>query len=277
MKTSFVNNCVFIVVVLIFACNTFPYKKTNNYYKQQAKQLVKELKAKPYDVADTINGINAPEWVGTTNFDLRKPNFVIIHHTAQNSCEQTLKTFTLERTKVSAHYVICKDGTVHHMLNDYFRAWHGGIAKWGNNSDINSSSIGIEIDNNGFEPFEPQQINSLLNLLATLKNKYKIPVTNFIGHGDIAPKRKVDPNINFPWATLAQNGYGVWFNPSSAISLQNNISVPYALALIGYDIKDTTAAMLAFKRHFRQDSTATINEDDKSVMAQIIQHKLELK
>jgi len=277
MKNSFHRYYLFIAVVLVLACNTFPYKETNSYYKQQAKQLIKELKAKPFDVADSINGINAPQWVGTTNFDLRKPNFVIIHHTAQNSCEQTLKTFTLERTKVSAHYVICKDGTVHHMLNDYFRAWHGGIAKWGNNSDINSSSIGIEIDNNGFEPFEPQQINSLLNLLATLKNKYKIPVANFIGHGDIAPKRKVDPNINFPWATLAQNGYGVWFNPSPEYTLQNNISVPYALALIGYDVKDTTAAMLAFKRHFRQDSTATISEDDKSVMAQIILQKLELK
>jgi N-acetylmuramoyl-L-alanine amidase len=277
MKKAFLRYYLFFVVVIVFACNTFPYKETNSYYKQQAKQLIKELKAKPFDVADSINGINAPQWVGTTNFDLRKPNFVIIHHTAQNSCEQTLKTFTLERTKVSAHYVICKDGTVHHMLNDYFRAWHGGIAKWGNNSDINSSSIGIEIDNNGFEPFEPQQINSLLNLLATLKNKYKIPVANFIGHGDIAPKRKVDPNIHFPWATLAQNGYGVWFNPSPEFALQNNISVPYALALIGYDVKDTTAAMLAFKRHFRQDSTATITEDDKSVMAQIILQKLELK
>jgi N-acetylmuramoyl-L-alanine amidase len=277
MNNSFHKYYLFIAVVLVLACNTFPYKETNLFYKQQAKQMVKDLKAKPFDVSDSLNGINAPMWVGTTNFDLRKPNFVIIHHTAQNSCEQTLRTFTLERTKVSAHYVICKDGTVHHMLNDYFRAWHGGIAKWGNNSDINSSSIGIEIDNNGFEPFEPQQINSLLNLLAILKNKYKIPVANFIGHGDIAPKRKVDPNINFPWSLLAQQGYGVWYNPNLNYTLQNNISVPYALALIGYDVKDTTAAMLAFKRHFRQDSTAIINDDDKSVMAQIIQNKLEIK
>jgi len=277
MNNSFHKYYLFIAVVLVLACNTFPYKETNLFYKQQAKQMVKDLKAKPFDVSDSLNGINAPMWVGTTNFDLRKPNFVIIHHTAQNSCEQTLRTFTLERTKVSAHYVICKDGTVHHMLNDYFRAWHGGIAKWGNNSDINSSSIGIEIDNNGFEPFEPQQINSLLNLLAILKNKYKIPVSNFIGHGDIAPTRKVDPNINFPWSLLAQQGYGVWYNPNLNYTLQNNISVPYALALIGYDVKDTTAAMLAFKRHFRQDSTAIINDDDKSVMAQIIQNKLEIK
>jgi N-acetylmuramoyl-L-alanine amidase len=266
-----------LLILMVIACNTFPYKETNKYYKQQAKQMVKELKAKPFEISDSLNGINAPTWVGTTNFDLRKPNFVIIHHTAQNSCEQTLKTFTLERTKVSAHYVICKDGTVHHMLNDYFRAWHGGIAKWGNNTDINSSSIGIEIDNNGFEPFEPQQINSLLNLLAILKNKYKIPVSNFIGHGDIAPTRKNDPNIYFPWSLLAQNGFGIWYNPNLNYSLQNNMSVPYALALIGYDVRDTTAAMLAFKRHFRQDSTSIINEDDKSVIAQILQNKLEIK
>jgi N-acetylmuramoyl-L-alanine amidase len=266
-----------LLFLMVIACNTFPYKETNKYYKQITKQMVKELKAKPFEISDSLNGINAPVWVGTTNFDLRKPNFVIIHHTAQNSCEQTLKTFTLERTKVSAHYVICKDGTVHHMLNDYFRAWHGGIAKWGNNTDINSSSIGIEIDNNGFEPFEPQQINSLLNLLAILKNKYKIPASNFIGHGDIAPTRKNDPNINFPWSLLAQKGYGIWYNPNLNYSLQNNMSVPYALALIGYDVKDTTAAMLAFKRHFRQDSTSIINEEDKSVIAQILQNKLEIK
>ncbi len=96
------------------------------------------------------------------NFDLRKPNFVIIHHTAQNGCPETLHTFTIKQSQVSAHYVICKDGTVHHMLNDYLRAWQAGLSKWGNNSDINSSSIGIELDNNGFEYFTDPQIASLL-------------------------------------------------------------------------------------------------------------------
>src|SRR5450756_3250197 len=90
----------------------------------------------------------------------------IIHHTEQNSCEQTLQTFTLPRTQVSAHYVICKDGTIHHMLNDYLRAWHAGNSRWGNLTDVNSSSIGIEIDNNGFEPFAEAQINSLVTLLS---------------------------------------------------------------------------------------------------------------
>jgi N-acetylmuramoyl-L-alanine amidase len=263
----------FIVITTITACTRFPYAKTNQVYKKHTKELVKLLKENPS--IQTINQLpKAEAWVGTTNFDLRKPNFVVIHHTAQNSCEQTLKTFTLERTKVSAHYVICKDGTIHHMLNDYMRAWHGGVSKWGNNSDLNSSSIGIELDNNGFEPFDSAQINSLLLLLAQLKENYKIPDANFIGHADIAPKRKVDPNIQFPWVLLAQKGYGLWFEPDAKYTLPASISIPFALAMVGYDIKDTTAALLAFKRHFRTDSTAMVTENDRSVLYQLIQNKL---
>ena len=263
----------FIAIASMMACNHFPYAKTNRVYKKHTKELVKLLKLDPS--IQTINQLpKADTWVGTTNFDLRKPNFVVIHHTAQNSCEQTLKTFTLERSKVSAHYVICKDGTIHHMLNDYMRAWHGGISKWGNNSDLNSSSIGIELDNNGFEPFDSAQINSLLLLLAQLKENYKIPDANFIGHADIAPKRKVDPNIQFPWILLAQKGYGLWFEPNEQYTLPASISIPFALAMVGYDVKDTTAALLAFKRHFRADSTAVVTENDRSVLFQLIQNKL---
>lgn len=262
-----------MVLATSIACNNFPYSKTNQFYKKHTKQLAKLIKEDPS--MQTVDQLpKAADWVGTTNFDLRKPNFVVIHHTAQNACEQTLKTFTLERTKVSAHYVICKDGTIHHMLNDYMRAWHGGISKWGNNTDLNSSSIGIELDNNGFEPFDSAQINSLLLLLAQLKETYKIPDANFIGHADIAPKRKVDPNIQFPWVVLAQKGYGVWFEPNVNYTLPESMSIPYALAMVGYDIKDTTAAILAFKRHFRTDSTAVITDNDKSVLYQLIQNKL---
>ena len=265
---------VILLVIAFFACSKFPYIETNQFYKVRAKKLGAVLRSNPGK--QTIDSLaKADHWIGTTNFDLRKPNFVIIHHTAQNSCEQTLQTFTLERSKVSAHYVICKDGTIHHMLNDYFRAWHGGVAKWGNNTDINSSSIGIELDNNGYEPFDTAQINSLISLLDKLKRSYNIPDANFIGHGDIAPKRKVDPNIYFPWQLLATKGYGVWFNPDSTIQLPPSISIPLALNLVGYDIKDTAAAILAFKRHFRQDSTSVINEQDKSVLFQLINYKVQ--
>jgi N-acetylmuramoyl-L-alanine amidase len=263
----------FVLVIGIYACNSFPYGKTNRQYNRQASALSKKVKMSP-ELQSEGQLLLADKWVGTTNFDLRKPNFVVIHHTAQNACEQTLKTFTLERTKVSAHYVICKDGTVHHMLNDYLRAWHGGIGSWGNNTDLNSSSIGIEIDNNGFEPFEPAQISSLLQLLAQLKNKYQIPIDHFIGHSDIAPRRKVDPNINFPWKTLSEQGYGIWFEPNSRDTLPKGLSITHALSLVGYETKDSIAAILAFKRHFRQDSARLMTSADSSVLAQLIMAKL---
>src|SRR3954464_8352032 len=180
---------ILLISLLSFSyCQHKPYADTNKSYKKQAKALGKQLQEAPLK-----DSVEMAPWVGTTNFNLRKPNFVIIHHTAQNSCDSTLRTFTLPRTQVSAHYVICKDGTVHHMLNDYLRAWHGGAAKWGNNTDINSSSIGIEIDNNGIDTFSTAQINTLLQLLGNLKRAYTIPTANFIGHSDIAPTRKVDP------------------------------------------------------------------------------------
>src|SRR5688572_13509632 len=146
-KNSLLTLLFGIATFSIISCSINKYAATNKVYRQQVKAFAKQLRE--YPIKDSF--ATASKWVGTTNFNLRKPNFVIIHHTAQNSCEQTLKTFTTTKSQVSSHYVICKDGTIFHMLNDYLRAWHGGNSRWGNNTDINSSSIGIEIDNNGFE------------------------------------------------------------------------------------------------------------------------------
>lgn len=253
-----------MVALVIDACSPKPYSATNKAYRKQTKELTKQILQEPTNSANDT--IKAPAyWVGTTNFNLRKPSFVIIHHTAQNSCEQTLQTFTLVRTAVSAHYVICKDGTLHHMLNDYMRAWHAGNSQWGNYSDINSASIGIELDNTGFEPFDSLQINSLLSILGKLKKAYNIPAANFIGHGDIAPTRKNDPNYRFPWKKLADRGFGLWYD-----EIRDTIPAGFnhiqALRIIGYDVRDTTAAIRSFKRHFLQDTTRRINELDRSVL-----------
>jgi len=268
MKSTIKIFTSFILVAFVFiaySCSHNPYASTNKLYKAQAKQYAKTIREEPTN--EKIDSIAlTPYWIGTTNFNLRKPNFVIIHHTAQNACDQTLKTFTMVKTQVSAHYVICKDGTVHHMLNDYLRAWHGGIAKWGNLTDVNSSSIGIELDNNGFEPFTDAQINSLLHVLTSLKNKYSIPAANFIGHGDIAPTRKNDPNVYFPWKLLAQKGFGIWYSDTTNVTVPENFNSLDALRVIGYDIRDTSAAILAFKRHFEQDTTSVLNDADKKVL-----------
>jgi N-acetylmuramoyl-L-alanine amidase len=215
-----------------------PYAATNKLYKAQVKAYAKSLLITPVRTPGGDSLMEGKYWVGTTNFNLRKPNYVVIHHTAQDSTAQTLKTFTLQSTQVSAHYVIGRDGRVYHMLNDYLRAWHGGVARWGNTTDINSSSIGIELDNNGKEPFSEPQIASLVQVLANLKRTFGIPSANFIGHSDIAPTRKNDPSAIFPWKRLAGAGFGLWYDagplpspfvPDSAAALASRLLAPRPL------------------------------------------------
>jgi N-acetylmuramoyl-L-alanine amidase len=236
--------------LLMAGCAAHPYRSSNKESRKQVKSLTKPLELPAPDYfPEQQSG-----WIGTVNFDLRKPNFVIIHHTAQAGCPATLHTFTISQSKVSAHYLICRDGTVHHLLSDYLRAWQAGLSKWGNNTDINSSSIGIELDNNGFEAFPDAQMNSLLILLDTLKAKYNIPVQNFIGHGDVAPGRKVDPSWHFSWKLLADHGFGLWYDDTAAIVLPVAFDPLQGLRNIGYSMKDTMAVIAAFKRHWLQDS-----------------------
>ncbi len=258
--------CLAAVIGLYSYCARSPYAATNKIYRQKAKGYAHVIREQPAALPGE-NGIRPAWWAGTVNYNLRKPNMVIIHHTAQNSCEQTLKTFTLERTQVSAHYVVCRDGTIHHMLNDYLRAWHGGASRWGNITDINSGSIGIELDNNGAEPFSPAQINSLMILLDTLQHRYNIPAANFVGHGDIAPGRKVDPSAYFPWQQLAAKGFGLWYDDTTQLAVPPAFDKWQALRIIGYDLKDTTAAMQAFKRHFMpQDTVLPSPDTDNKVL-----------
>jgi N-acetylmuramoyl-L-alanine amidase len=262
------GTAIYIMVILFLnACSKGPYTDSNKQYRKQVKAIANMLKSQPKDSIRADSLKLPPYWIGTTNFGMRKPNYVIIHHTAQNGCGQTLKTFTTGSTQVSAHYVICKDGTLHHMLNDYLRAWHAGAAKWGNETDLNSASIGVEIDNNGFELFSEAQLNTLLGLLASLKKKYNIPVANFIGHADIAPGRKVDPNVNFPWKRLSENGFGIWYDDTSKIIVPDGFNIMQALRIVGYDISNSNAAIQAFRRHFLQTEQAgELSEPEKKIL-----------
>ncbi len=264
------NQKIYAVVAMIScglwiqACAPNPFSQTNRLYKSQVKAYSKLLKE--YPVKDSAGLQGTGTWVASTNFSLRRPNFVIIHHTAQNSCGQTLTTFTTPAALVSSHYVICKDGTVHHMMNDLLRGHHAGVSKWGNATDLNSSSIGIEIDNNGFEEFTELQIHSLINVLQRLKNAFNIPVTNFIGHADIAPGRKVDPNKYFPWQKLSEQGFGYWYDTTN-ITVPPDFNAVQAMRVIGYDIRNEKNAIQSFKLHFVQnDTTPIITEANKKIL-----------
>ena len=254
-----------ITMVLFAACSTKPYSATNKVYKKQAAQYGRLLQQYPLKDSGT-------QFVGTTNFSMRAPNFIILHYTAQNSCDQTLKTFTMPSTKVSSHYVVCKSGTVFHMLNDYLRGHHAGVSKWGSLIDLNSGSIGIEIDNNGSEPFPEEQISSLLNLLKRLKTTYNIPTPNFLGHADIAPGRKPDPGKYFPWERLAKEGFGVWYDTTN-VTVKPGFDGLQALRTIGYNIARPQYAIQAYKLHFnQQDSTQmqTLTEVDNKIITSLL-------
>jgi N-acetylmuramoyl-L-alanine amidase len=266
MKNLLLIFAVFVAFVAMDSCSGGPYGPANKMYKSQVKQFAKSLRQTPVVTAgaDTLN--MAKDWVGTVNFGLRKPNYVIIHHTAQNSLAQTLKTFTTVSTQVSAHYVIGRDGQIHHMLNDYMRAWHAGVGKWAGQTDINSSSIGIELDNNGYEPFSDDQLNSLIKLLGNLKKTYNIPAANFIGHSDVAPGRKVDPSQFFPWKTLSLKGFGLWYDDVMETPPLTFDPVD-ALRIIGYDTKNLNAAISSFKLHFVQnDLSQQLTDLDKQIL-----------
>jgi N-acetylmuramoyl-L-alanine amidase len=284
-------NLFFLVIltITITSCSTNPYKKSEKVYNENLSTLNQTISEKestplqnmvivvpetnyntPYlqqlsSIKDTlskmgkdslINGVST-SWVGTVNFNLRKPNFIIIHHTAQDSLEQTLKTFTLTRTQVSAHYVIGKDGKIVHMLNDYLRAWHAGNSSWGKITDMNSASIGIELDNNGLDPFSDNQIINLIALLTKLKKEYNIPTQNIIGHSDIAPARKKDPSALFPWKLLALNGFGLW--PDEILeNAPANFDPELGLRIIGYNTTNLAVAIQAFKLHFIQTEVNSV-------------------
>jgi N-acetylmuramoyl-L-alanine amidase len=262
------SKILFVIPVLLLAsCTTNKYAATNKVYKQQAKDYAKTIAAFP-PIAQTVDSLAADSqlWVGSINFGIRRPNFVILHHTAQKSTDQTVRTFTVKgQSEVSAHYVVGRDGKVVHMVNDYLRAQHAGIGRWGNDTDLNSSSIGIEIDNDGFEPYSEAQIQGVLKVLSSLKKRYKIPTANFIGHSDIAPSRKPDPH-DFPWKIMAQKGYGLWYDDILEVT-PVEFDTTLALRIIGYDISNISAAIVAFKRHFVQtDITPVLTPSDKQIL-----------
>ena len=142
------------------------------------------------------------------NFNDRKSNnieIIVIHYTALNSISNSLKHLCSKKNKVSSHYLISQEGKIYNLVSEKKRAWHAGQSYWRGKTDINSISIGIELD---FSPlytnnkFTLKLNNSLIFLLKKLLKKYQIRTENILGHSDIAPYRKIDPGKYFPWQML---------------------------------------------------------------------------
>jgi N-acetylmuramoyl-L-alanine amidase len=140
------------------------------------------------------------------------------------------------------------------------RAWHAGEGRWGTITDVNSASIGIELDNDGNSSFAPAQIASLLRLLTDLTGRLHVARTQVIGHEDLAPTRKADPGALFPWQQLADAGFGLW--PRAPLLDPPAGFDPWlALAAIGYPPDDQAAVVRAFHHHYRGAASGNLNDD----------------
>lgn len=144
---------------------------------------------------------------------------IVLHHTANQSLEETIRWFRNPRSRVSAHFTVGKDGTVVQHVSTDRCAWHAGVSECpGGRPRVNHFSIGIEIVNrgDGRDPYPPAQVKAVQALVVGLSRDY--PIKQVTSHQFIARPsgRKSDPR-NYPWSSL--KGLGVELHYGSPGSL----------------------------------------------------------
>ncbi|KAF1699100.1 MULTISPECIES: N-acetylmuramoyl-L-alanine amidase [Pseudoxanthomonas] len=207
------------------------------------------------------------QWQPSPNHDPRRPTIIVLHATEQDSAAHSLHTLRTRNQggPVSAHYLVADDGTLYQLVADAQRAWHAGGGSWGTIDDLNSASIGIELDNDGDEPFPPAQLDALLRLLDDLCARLRIPRHAVIAHADLAPARKTDPGPRFPWRQLAQAGYGLWPDPADG-EPPPGFDPWLAMQAIGWPLHDRAAAVRAYRLHYRGDAATELDAQDLRIL-----------
>lgn len=205
----------------------------------------------------------------------KRPGMLLLHYTGLPTLDTSLRILRIAESRVSCHYVIGEDGTIIQMVPEALRAWHAGLSIWGGETDINSQSIGVEIQNPGHAvdgtapTFPDEQIEAVIALGLDIVRRHGIPPERVLAHSDIAPLRKMDPGERFPWARLAAAGLGAWVEPAPVDEADPGIgpgaggpavlAAQSALAAYGYGVPATgemdpltVKVVTAFQRHFRQ-------------------------
>jgi N-acetylmuramoyl-L-alanine amidase len=205
--------------------------------------------------------------------DGRRLDMLLLHYTGMPDTDGALAWLCNPASDVSCHYFVFEDGRIVQLVPEALRAWHAGAGSWGQDDDINSCSIGIEIANPGHDgglpPYPEAQIASLAMLGRDIVARWSIPPERVLGHSDVAPGRKQDPGERFPWADLHRAGLGHWVQPAHIVDGRSlgpgdrGAEVEAAQAMLaqyGYGIApsgvfdDGTAAVVtAFQRHFRPE------------------------
>lgn len=209
------------------------------------------------------------------NFDERRegcaPTILLLHYTGMASAEAAICWLATPESRVSCHYVIDETGRITQMVPEHARAWHAGASCWRGEHDINSCSIGIEIQNLGHEAgypdFPDAQMAGVEALCRDIVARHAIQPYRVLAHSDVAPRRKIDPGEKFPWRRLATAGVGHWVEPAPLscsdpleVGAQGNgvMRLQRQLRAYGYWIEatgeydeHTGIVVSAFQRHFR--------------------------
>ena len=208
------------------------------------------------------------------NFEPRRagmrPSILVLHYTGVASAAKAIDWLSRAESRVSCHYVIDELGCVTQMVAEAVRAWHAGEASWAGETDINSASIGIEVQNPGHEfgypDFTEPQLAAVEALARDISRRHDIRPERVLAHSDVAPRRKIDPGEKFPWGRLAAAGVGHWVEPAPLDDAEPGLGVagPQLLELqsqlrdYGYAIEPTGLVdgatefvVKAFQRHFR--------------------------
>lgn len=207
------------------------------------------------------------------NYNERPNNnikFIILHYT-EMTFDNAIDRLCDPESNVSAHYIIKDSGEIFNLVPEEKRAFHAGKSYWKGTEQINDSSIGIELDNLGNQPFTQNQMQSLIKLCKAIQRKYNILPENILAHSDIAPDRKIDPGIYFDWEMLNKNGIGLWpknLINQSTLEYKNPYIIQTSLKKLGYKIditskfdKQTSYVTRAFQLHFCQKHLISLGKD----------------
>lgn len=208
-------------------------------------------------------------WQPSPNFGPRRtgarPELVVLHYTEMRSAEAALNRLCQPEAEVSAHYLIGRDGTLWNMVREDQRAWHAGQGEWKGRDDVNSRSIGIELDNDGQSPFSAPLMARLEGVLRSVLHRWSIPPCGVIAHSDMAPLRKTDPGARFDWRRLALQGLAIWpdtmANPASPLA--------GSLDTIGYPQCRPDTRLSAFRLRFLPGVNGPETAQDRATAAAV--------
>lgn len=208
--------------------------------------------------------------------------FIVVHYTAIDNAA-SIKELTTN--KVSSHFLVLDedDNKIYNLVPLEQRAWHAGASAFRGRTNINDTSVGIEIvsdgiakefisDPNPYHPYDhyvdykPIQIEKVAQIIKYVAEKYNVPARNIVAHSDIAPSRKKDPGAKFPWKELYDKyNIGAWYDEADKQTFMDEEKfkatsireIKDELRKYGYEInrfdewdKESKDVVYAFQLHF---------------------------